>query len=159
MESTPAAVPAPGYHLIMHEAQSAQPAQPLRPPMPAAQPLQPAHPAQPVWPTRERIPGAAAYRAAQLDYLIFGIIEVLIAARVILEILGANPHAGFTSVINGITAPFVAFFQGVFPTPQGGGSRLEISAVLAIAVYALLAWGSVRVIQILAKRGHPAATA
>src|SRR5207253_1668766 len=100
-----------------------------------------------------------ANRASRLVYLIFGIIEVLIAARVILKLFGANPSAGFTSIINGITAPFVALFEGVFPTPQARGSILEISALLAIAVYALLAWGSVRVIQILAERGHPTATA
>ena len=92
-------------------------------------------------------------------YLAFGIIEVLVATRVILKLLGANPGAWFTSLINGITAPFVALFQGVFPTPQAQGSILDISALLAIVVYALLAWGSVRVIQILAERRHPTATA
>jgi len=148
--------PAQVYHPVMHEEQPEQLAQPLRPPMPSAQPPQPA---QPVWPTRQRAPGAAAYRASQLIYLVFGIIEVLIATRVILKLLAANPSAGFTSFIYGITAPFVAFFQGVFPTPQSRGSVLEISALLAIVVYALLAWGGARVIQILAERGHPTATA
>ncbi|HEV2461915.1 MAG TPA: hypothetical protein VGS80_26465 [Ktedonobacterales bacterium] len=40
----------------------------------------------------------------------------------------------------------------LFPEPGGHGSVLELSTVLAMIVYALLAWGIVRVIEISRRR-------
>lgn len=94
-------------------------------------------------------------RVCQIVYLVFGVIEVLIAIRFLLKLLAANPDAGFSSFMYGITEPFVAFFQGVFPTPVSRGSVLELSSVLAIIVYALLAYIIVRVIRIAARRQTP----
>ena len=69
-----------------------------------------------------------------------------------LKLLDANPDAGFSSLIYGLTWPFVALFQGVFPEPSARGSVLELSTLLAMIVYALLAWGIVRVIEITSRR-------
>ena len=41
----------------------------------------------------------AAYRVAQLVYWIFGLVEGLIAIRLVLKALGANPSAGFAQFI------------------------------------------------------------
>ena len=119
--------------------------------------VQPVQPMQPVdynnrnwWRT---------YNAARIVYLVFGIIEALILIRVILKLLAANPDAGFSSLIYGLTAPFVAPFEGVFPSPSGGGSVLELSSILAIIVYILLAWAIVRVIDLVNRRRPPALTA
>lgn len=98
---------------------------------------------------------SATDRACQVIYLVFGIIEALIAIRILLKLLAANPDAGFSSFIYGITEPFVSFFQGVFPVAESRGSVLELSSVLAIIVYALLAYAIVRVIQILSRRQTP----
>lgn len=101
----------------------------------------------------QRAPVSPTDRVCQIIYLVFGIVEVLIAIRVILKLLAANPDAGFSSLIYGITQPLVAFFQGVFPTPTGSrGSVFELSSVLAIIVYALLAYVIVRVIRITSAR-------
>ena len=94
------------------------------------------------------------YNAARIVYLVFGIIEALILIRVILKLLAANPDAGFSSLIYGLTAPFVAPFEGVFPTPHSNGSVLELSSILAIVVYALLAWAIVRIIHVAAERNR-----
>lgn len=94
-------------------------------------------------------------RACQIVYLVFGIIEALILIRILLKLLAANPDAGFSSFMYGITEPFVAFFEGVFPTPASRGSVLELSSVLAIIVYALLAYIIVRVIRIVSRRQTP----
>lgn len=99
------------------------------------------------------------YNAARIVYLVFGIIEALILIRVILKLLAANPDAGFSSLIYGLTAPFVAPFEGVFPAPSGGGSVLELSSILAIIVYILLAWAIVRIIDLVNRRRPPAVTA
>src|SRR5689334_21363428 len=119
--------------------------------------VQPVQPMQPVdynnrnwWRT---------YNAARIVYLVFGIIEALILIRVILKLLAANPDAGFSSLIYGLTAPFVAPFEGVFPSPSGGGSVLELSSILAIIVYILLAWAIVRIIELVNRRRPPAVTA
>ena len=81
-----------------------------------------------------------AYKVRQAIYLIFGIIEGLIAIRFVLRLLGANPGAGFADFVYGVTAPFLAPFVGLFGTPQYNGSVLELHSIVAIIVYALLAW-------------------
>jgi hypothetical protein len=139
----------------------AQPAQPVQP----VQPVQPGQPAQPVEPVQpvervERVyttrgyywPNDPADRAIRFVYLVLGVMEVLIAIRVVMKLLAANPGAGFTSFIYGITAPLVAFFQGVFPEPATNGSVLEISSLLAMAVWALVAWIIVRIIDMTRRR-------
>ena len=94
-------------------------------------------------------------RTCQIVYLVFGVIEALIAIRVLLKLLAANPDASFTSFMYGVSQPFVTFFQNVFPTTQSRGSVFELSSVLAIVVYALLAYAIVRVIRILSRRQTP----
>src|ERR671933_974512 len=83
----------------------------------------------------------AAYRLVQAIYLVFGIVEALIAIRFVLRALGANPDAGFAQLVYGLTAPLVAPFVGLFGSPQAGGSVLELQSIVALVVYALLAWG------------------
>jgi hypothetical protein len=82
----------------------------------------------------------AAYRVTQMIYWIFGLIEGLIVIRFVLKALGANPNAGFAEFIYGITYPLVLPFVGLFGTPQAQGSVLEIHSIVALIVYALLAW-------------------
>jgi uncharacterized membrane protein len=82
----------------------------------------------------------AAYRVTQLIYWIFGLIEGLILVRLVLKVLGANPNAGFAEFIYGITAPLVAPFVGLFGNPQASGSVLELTSIVALIVYALVAW-------------------
>ena len=102
-------------------------------------------------------PISPADRTVRIIYLVFGVIESLIAIRVILELLAANPSAGFTSLIYNVTQPFVALFQGVFPDAQSKGSVLEVSSLLAILVYALLAFGLASLVRIIGRRQTPGA--
>jgi len=81
-----------------------------------------------------------AYRVTQLIYLIFGIIEGLIAIRFVLKALGANPNAGFAEFIYGITYPLILPFIGLFGNPQAQGSVLEINSIVGLVVYALVGW-------------------
>ena len=83
---------------------------------------------------------AGVYRLQQAIYLLFGVIEVLIAIRFALRALAANPEAPFVSAMYTITSPFIAPFVGMFGTPQFGGSVFEPHSAVAIIVYALLAW-------------------
>jgi uncharacterized protein YggT (Ycf19 family) len=93
-----------------------------------------------------------ANRGARIVWLVAGIVEALLIIRVVLKALGANPAAGFSQLIYSVTAPLVLPFQGIFPTPTTSRSVLELSALVAIVVYALIAWGIVRLIAILDPR-------
>lgn len=72
--------------------------------------------------------------------LIFGIIIVLLGLRFILLLLGANPDSGFTQFVYGVTAPLMAPFEAVFGATQAGETVFDWSTLLAIAIYALIAW-------------------
>ena len=91
----------------------------------------------------------AAYRLTQLVYWVFGLVEGLVAIRLILKALGANPSAGFSEFIYGITAPLVAPFVGLFNNPTYQNSVLELSSIIALIVYALVAWLLGRLVWIL----------
>jgi YggT family protein len=90
-----------------------------------------------------------AYRLTQLIYWIFGLIEGLILIRFALKALSANPSAGFAEFIYGVTAPLVMPFVGLFGNPSAQGSILELQSIMALIVYALLAWLLARLVWIL----------
>jgi uncharacterized protein YggT (Ycf19 family) len=130
------------------------PQQQVAPPEPLnQQPVGGYAPATPAVPTRvESTAASGADRVALAVYVIFGVLEGLLAIRILLKLLGANPDAGFSSFIYGLTAPFVAPFNGVFPTPVTHNSVFEFSSLLALVVYALVGWGAVRLIQVFGQR-------
>ena len=80
-------------------------------------------------------------KLTQAIYLIFGLIEALLLIRFVLKALGANAEAGFAQFIYGMTGPLVAPFLGLFSTPQtGSGATLELYTLIALVIYALVAW-------------------
>jgi uncharacterized membrane protein len=89
------------------------------------------------------------YKGIQLIWLLLGIVEVLIGLRVVLKLFAANANNGFASFIYGAAGVFVAPFVGLTGTPAAGGSVLEISSLIAMAIYALVAWGIVWVVRLL----------
>jgi hypothetical protein len=89
---------------------------------------------------------------ARVVYYVFGVIEVVIAARFVLMIFGANPNAGFVSFIYSLSGLFMAPFNTVFKTQTAGGATFEWSALVAMAVYALVGWGIVKLIYVVTPR-------
>jgi hypothetical protein len=74
--------------------------------------------------------------------LLFGVLIVLIALRVVLLALGANAGNGLVDAIYAITDPFVSPFRTVFSIQQiqpTGVSVIDIGALVAIVGYSLLA--------------------
>src|SRR5260370_22786305 len=59
----------------------------------------------------------SAYRLVQAIYLVFGIIEAIVAIRLVLRALGANSGAGFPQFIYGFSTPLVTPFAGLFGNP------------------------------------------
>ena len=135
-----------------------EPLQPTAPLQPRALTYQPVEPLQTSVQTSVQAPlqrsaGVSfAERAAMIIYLVLSLVEALLITRVILKLLAANPEAGFVRVIYDRSALFVAPFQGIFPTPATQNSVLELSSLVAVAVYALIAWGIVRLIDIFGRR-------
>ena len=85
---------------------------------------------------------------------VFGVIEVFIAIRFVLTLLGANAEAGFVKFIYAVSDVFMAPFNAIFNTQTVEGATFEWSALVAIAVYALIAWGLVALIRAVSPRRH-----
>ncbi|MDP3741056.1 MAG: YggT family protein [bacterium] len=79
------------------------------------------------------------YRGTQVVWYIVGVLEALLVFRFVLKLLAANPNAGFSSFIYGITHPFAAPFLSVFRVSRVEGNVFEWTTLLAILVYWLLA--------------------
>lgn len=95
---------------------------------------------------RENTPGVVV--AQRVVWFIAGLISIIIALRFVFLLLGANRGADLTGFIYSISEPLVAPFTGIFGTPVYGRSVFEISSVLAIVIYLLIAWGIAKLLTI-----------
>src|SRR6266567_3878205 len=89
---------------------------------------------------------APARRTVELIYLLFGIIDGLLFIRLLLKVMAANPDVPFTSFIYGITNFFLVPFKGLLAAWASGRSILEPTVIIAIAVYALIAYVLARIV-------------
>ena len=93
---------------------------------------------------------------ASLIYFVSGVIEIILAFRFVFKLTGANPGSTFVSMIYNISRVLIQPFSGIFPTAVTTG--LEVKAVfeptslVALLVYAVLTWGIIKLVYILA--GH-----
>ncbi len=92
--------------------------------------------------------------ASRVIWFVFGVIEVLLAIRFVLMLLGANAEAGFVRLIYGVTDIFMAPFAAIFSTQRVAEATFEWSALVAIAIYALIAWGLTALIGAVSPRDH-----
>ncbi|MGI8562198.1 MAG: YggT family protein [Candidatus Dormibacter sp.] len=102
------------------------------------------------------VPVRAGYnfRAVAVVWFLAGVIDVLIGLRFLLKLLAASTQSAFVDFIYGITAPLVGAFRGIFGDSSQGSYVFEPSSLVAIVVYALIAWGIVALIRIVtAPRG------
>ena len=81
-----------------------------------------------------------SFKATQLVWLLFGVLEALIALRIGLKLIGANPESPIVALIYGLTFLFLFPFEGLITSPTIGGMVLEISSMFAMLIYALIAW-------------------
>lgn len=88
-----------------------------------------------------------------LIYFIFGAVSLLIALRVLLKAIGANPENGFTNFIYALSHLFVGpFLTMVNPIEVSDTAVFEVASVLAIIIYLILAWLLVRLMVLLFNR-------
>jgi hypothetical protein len=89
------------------------------------------------------------FKATQLVWLLFGTLETLIALRILLKLIAANPTSPIAALIYAITDLFLLPFVGLTVTPAVGGMVLELSSFFAMVIYALIAWAIERTIWVI----------
>ncbi len=92
-------------------------------------------------PTREELAVRRRRRLvkwSQVITLIFAILEMAIAFRVLLKLIAANPASPFAHFMYQMTGPFLAPFAGLTAMPSADGAVLEIPALIAMLVYGVL---------------------
>lgn len=98
------------------------------------------------------VTGDSKSTVANVVWYIVGFIEILLGFRFVLKLLGANPLSGFVDFIytfSGIlTAPFDNIFNVTSTTAGDVQSVFEPSILVAMAVYALIGWGIVKLINV-----------
>lgn len=90
---------------------------------------------------------------SNIVWYILGLIEVLLAFRFVLKLFGANPTSGFVDFVYSVTGILTLPFDKIFTVakPETGdvvGSVFEPSILVAAVVYALLAWGIVKLLTL-----------
>jgi len=89
------------------------------------------------------------YRGTQIVWYILGVIEVLLAFRFVLKLLGANASAGFSGFIYDLSYVFATPFLAVFKTGRViEGSIFEWATLLAMVVYWIIAIGIINLFLI-----------
>ncbi|MBP7176708.1 MAG: YggT family protein [Thermoclostridium sp.] len=95
-------------------------------------------------------------RSRNVIYYLLGLIEILLGLRFLFMLLGANPRSGFTSFLYMFTGIFISPFSGIFNplTTPGLVSRsvFDPATIVAMIIYALIAWGIVRLMWIKVAR-------
>jgi hypothetical protein len=85
----------------------------------------------------------------RIIWYVAGVLLILLAFRFVLALLGANPNNAFASFIYDASHPFVAPFFGLFGyNMQYGVSKFEIYTLVAMAVYAVVAWGLAKLVTL-----------
>jgi hypothetical protein len=91
----------------------------------------------------------AIFHTYKFLFYILGVIEILLAFRILLKLLGANPASGFANFIYSLSDPFALPFIGVVNTTATNGSVMEWPTFIAMAVYAVGAWLIIEFIQLV----------
>lgn len=89
------------------------------------------------------------FRAYQVIWYLLGVIEIVLIFRVMLKLLGANPLSGFTNFIYSISNPFALPFAGILGITGISEMVLEWSTLIAMTVYAIVAYGIVALFQLV----------
>jgi hypothetical protein len=91
----------------------------------------------------------ATFKATQLIWLLLGLLEAVIALRVVFKLIGVNAANPFAALLYNVSDLFVAPFASLTSAPAAGGMVLEISSILAMIIYLLIAWGIERIVNVL----------
>ncbi len=91
---------------------------------------------------------------SQVITLIFVVLETAIAFRVVLKLIAANPASPFAQFVYQMTGLFLAPFNGLTAMPSAEGAVLEVPALIAMAVYAVLCYFIIRFMWVIFDRAN-----
>lgn len=91
---------------------------------------------------------AGISKLAGFIWLLTGMLELLLGTRFVLKLIGANPGAPFADFIYNLSAPFLWPFFGLTGVPAANNMVLEVPTLIAMFVYAGLAWIVVRFLRL-----------
>lgn len=76
-------------------------------------------------------------------------VEMLLAMRFVLRLLGANRENVFFQLINNVSTPLIAPFSTLFISPTSGNGNyiFDVNIVIATIAYALLSYLAVSLVQ------------
>jgi len=87
---------------------------------------------------------------ANIISFLLGVLEVVLALRFVFRLLGASQDNSFTLFLYNLSHVFVAPFNGIFHDQTLGTSNVfEFSTLIAMLVFALLAWGLVALSRVV----------
>lgn len=89
------------------------------------------------------------FKVTQLIWLVFGLLEAAIALRVLFKLIAVNPGNPFAAFLYAVTDLFLWPFATLVGSPSVNGSVLEISSLIAMLIYALIAWALERIVYVL----------
>ncbi|MQC26296.1 MAG: YggT family protein [Chloroflexi bacterium] len=91
-------------------------------------------------------------KVTQFIWWATGLLEGAIGLRVLLKLMAANPNNPFASFVYSLTDIFLWPFVSLTATPSADGIVMEISSLIAMIVYLLLAWGLVELMHLIMSR-------
>ena len=89
---------------------------------------------------------------SRVVWYIAGFIIALLVIRVFLYLFAANQAAPFVDFMYTISGVFALPFYGIFAQPSYGQSVLDSASIVAIVVYALVAWGISKLLTLTSAR-------
>jgi hypothetical protein len=91
----------------------------------------------------------AIFRVYQFIWYILAFIEICLAFRFVFRLSAARAGSPFVSLIYQLTAPLVAPFRGIYPTMNVSGSTFEWVILIAMLVWAIVAYAIIYIFQII----------
>ena len=96
------------------------------------------------------------FKTSQWIWLLLYVVEVLIALRIGLKLMGANPDSPIVVLIYGFTSLLLIPFAGMVGSPTSGSMVLEVSSIYALGIYALIAVAFERLVWLIFYRPRAA---
>lgn len=84
----------------------------------------------------------------RLIWYIVGVIAALLALRIVLLLLNANPETPFVDLVYSLSSIFVVPFSGIFTQPDYTRVYVDTSSIIAIVVYWIVGIGLAKLINL-----------
>ena len=92
------------------------------------------------------------FQATRIIWSLLALLEISLALRFMLKLIAANADSGFVALVYGLTELFVWPFSGMLATWSSGAMILEVTTLIAMIIYVLIAWLVVQGIRIATDR-------